>query len=147
MQKSKWLLWAFIGVALFGLTSCEFVLSSAKVETAVLAVDEEGTQPELNPQGQWVFEPDDTFYLIVELTNAPNDTEVRAEWRYIEGAVLQELESTEVQNGTGTVVFSLQPREDRLWELGEYEVRLFVNDDQKKSIKFVVSRGVFEFGA
>ena len=56
------------------LVACEFSATTANVKSATLAADEAGSRPTTT------FEPSDTFYLLVDLANAPDDTTVRAVW-------------------------------------------------------------------
>ena len=80
------------------------------------------------------------FYCTVRLANAPDDTEIKAEWIFLEG----ELDVTDyviyedmiTTGGEGYVVFSLQA--DTLWPRGDYRVILYVDDKESQSIDFTV---------
>ena len=62
-------------LALFAASlACGVSASTANISDAYLARDPEGTDPTT------VFLPDEPFYLIVELANAPDDTVVKAVW-------------------------------------------------------------------
>jgi hypothetical protein len=70
---------------LLWLTACgdrELSFSTANIADARLTKDEAGTQ------ATSTFNPEDTFYLIVDLANAPDSTTVKAEWTAVsvEGA-------------------------------------------------------------
>ncbi len=82
-------------LAIFLVTiACEFSFSSANVENLRLARDEAGQQTTTQ------FEPTDTFYLVGDLSNAPDDTKLKAIWTAVEvegvepNLVIQERELT-----------------------------------------------------
>ena len=58
--------------------ACSFSASTANISEAKMARDPEGKNPTR------VFSPDDTFYCVAELSNAPDDTTVRALWTAVD---------------------------------------------------------------
>lgn len=101
---------------LFLLVACggdgEISVSTANISDARLTKDEEGTR------STTTFAPADTFYLLVDLANAPDDTTVKAEWTAVsaEGADPNTvLDNVELTNGSGTLTFDLQ--NDNPWPL------------------------------
>ena len=54
------------------LSACSFSASTANISDAKMATDKDGKHPTK------VFSPDDTFYCVARLNNAPKDTTVRA---------------------------------------------------------------------
>ena len=123
---------AFLVLAL---SACSFSASSANISSAEMARDQDGKQPTKT------FSPDEPFYCIVELSNAPNDTEVRAVWTAVkaEGADpntrIDEAKST---SGSGQLQFNLS--NEGPWPTGDYKVDLYLNDAKEptKTLKFEV---------
>ena len=82
------------------------------------------------------------IFCSVRLSYAPADTEVKAEWIYVQG----ELEGTEnyliddyslTAEGTVYLSFSLTKPEAG-WPKGEYKVILYVDGEEKLSVPFTV---------
>lgn len=82
------------------------------------------------------------IFCSVKLSYAPPDTEVKAEWIYVQG----ELEGTEnyliddyslTAEGTVYLSFSLTKPEAG-WPKGEYKVILYVGGEEKLSVPFTV---------
>jgi len=112
MSKRFWpmaLVGSFLIAAL--LASCSF-MSTAKIKSVYTARDKDGSSR------TGVFGPNDVFYAVVELDNAPDDTRVKAVWTSVEADGMEpntKLYETEVEAGSGTVAFSLQ--RDIPWEV------------------------------
>ena len=113
--------------------ACEFSASTANIKNAYMARDVEGTDR------TEVFSQADPFYCIVEVANAPDDTNVKAIWYavQVEGTdpnlVIDEYTVT---TGDATVPFTLT--NDSLWPLGTYKVEIYLNDELKETIDFSV---------
>jgi hypothetical protein len=108
--------------------ACSFSASTAIISEAKLARDPEGKEPTR------VFSPDETFYCVAELSNAPDDTNVRALWTAVdvEGANPNtKIDEVSTTGGSGQLQFDLT--NDGPWPVGEYRVELFLNDEQKPS--------------
>jgi hypothetical protein len=123
------------GFLLLVLSACSFSASSANISSAEMARDQEGEQPTKT------FSPDDPFYCIVELSNAPNDTEVRAVWTAVkaEGADPNtRIDEATTTSGTGQLQFNLS--NEGPWPTGDYKVDLYLNDatEPTKTLKFEV---------
>jgi hypothetical protein len=91
-----------------------------------MARDPEGNDPTK------VFSPDETFYCIADLSNAPDDTKVKAVWTAVnvEGVKPDtKIKETSATGGSGQLQFSLT--NDGSWPVGEYKVELFLNDQEK----------------
>jgi hypothetical protein len=82
------------------------------------------------------------IFCSVKLSYAPPDTEVKAEWIYVQG----ELEGVEnhliddyslTAEGTRYLSFSLTKPEAG-WPKGEYKVILYVDGEEKLSVPFTV---------
>lgn len=113
--------------------ACGFSFSTASIGEAIMARDEEGSDPTT------VFEQDDIFYAVVELENAPDDTALKAVWTAVDaddtdpGLVIDEVETTA---GTGSVNFNLT--NDQLWPVGDYKVDIYLNDELSQTLEFEV---------
>ena len=121
-------------VPLLLLTACEFSASTANIGSAILARDEAGTEPTT------AFSPTDTFYLLVELNNAPDDTTVRAVWYAVDvGDVAPAntlIDEATLTSGSGTLTFDLVS--DTQWPPGTYRVELYLNDELSQTLEFSV---------
>jgi len=119
------------------LTACSVRASTANISSAKMSRDEAGKDPTK------AFSPDDTtFYLIAELSNAPEDTTVKAVWTAVdvEGVKpnLKIDESRITADGGGQLTFDLT--NDGPWPVGEYKVDLFLNDGEEpaRTLEFEV---------
>jgi hypothetical protein len=121
----------------FIFSGCSVSASTANISAAKMARDEAGKNPTK------VFSPEDkTFYLIAELSNAPEETAVKALWRAVdvEGVKpnLKIDESRITTDGSGKLIFDLT--NEGPWPVGEYKVDLFLNDDKEpaRTLEFEV---------
>jgi hypothetical protein len=113
--------------------ACSFSASTANISSAALAKDEAGTQPTTT------FAPEDTFYVNVELANAPDDTVVKTVWTAVEveGADPNTpLDETELESGSGTLYFNLT--NSGPWPAGKYKVDIYLNEELDRTLEFVV---------
>jgi hypothetical protein len=124
----------FAAVALLAaVIACGFSASTARITDAFLAADPDGTQP------TETFLPDETFYLLVDLANAPNDTRVRAAWTAVdvEGeAPDTAIDEAELTTGDGRLTFNLA--NDGQWPAGAYKVDVYLNDKLERTLEFAV---------
>ena len=117
------------------LTACSFSASSANISSAKMARDQDGKQP------TETFSPNEQFYCIVELSNAPDDTTVRAVWTAVkaEGAKPNtKIDEAKATGGSGQIQFNLTNQSP--WPTGDYKVDLYLNDAKKptKTLTFKV---------
>jgi hypothetical protein len=113
--------------------ACEFKVSTANIESAVLARDEAGSDRTA------VFAPGDTFYCVVKLANAPDGTTVKAVWTAIEavGAPANtEIDSSELTTGSGELHFQLA--KPGVWPAGRYKVELYLDGKLDRTLEFQV---------
>lgn len=121
-------------IALFAV-ACDFSFSTANIPTAFMSADRDGAQPTT------VYDQDDIFYAIVELTNAPDSTTVTAVWIAVDiegtdpNTTLDEVTAT---SGDTVLTFDLVNAPDLLWPLGQYRVDIFLNDKLNTSLAFEV---------
>lgn len=124
----------FVAVALIAaLIACGFSASTARITNAFLAADPDGTQPTES------FQPDETFYLLVDLANAPDDTQVKAAWTAadVEGEAPDTLiDEAELTTGDGRLTFNLT--NDGPWPAGAYKVDIYLNEKLERTLEFSV---------
>ena len=126
---------ACVAFLIVALSACSFSASSANISSAKMARDPDGKQPTKT------FTPDEPFYCIVELSNAPDDTKVRAEWTAVkaEGAKPNTaIDESKATGGSGQIRFNLTNQGP--WPTGDYKVDLYLNDAKKptKTLEFKV---------
>jgi hypothetical protein len=115
------------------LAACEFEFSTANISDAWLARDSDGKDKTR------VFGTEDTFYCIVRLANAPDDTRVKAVWIAVkcEGAPENyEIGSAVVTSGSGEILHKMTL--PKAWPVGTYKVELHLNDKLTKTLEFRV---------
>jgi hypothetical protein len=135
MNRYKPLIWLVIVLVTLTMPACSFSASTANISDAKMARDPEGNDPTK------VFSPDETFYCVAELSNAPDDTSVRAVWTAIdvEGANPNtKIDEVSTTGGSGQLQFDLTNQGP--WPVGEYKVDLFLNDEQEptRTLEFEV---------
>jgi len=135
MNRYSPLIWLAIVLMMLTMPACSFSASTANINDAKMARDPEGNDPTK------VFSPDETFYCVADLSNAPDDTKVKAVWTAIdvEGAKPDtKIKETSATGGSGQLQFSLT--NDGSWPVGEYKVDLFLNDQEKpaRTLEFKV---------
>ena len=127
-------------IPLLWLAACgnrEISFSTANIADARLAKDEAGTQ------ATTTFNPQDTFYLIVDLANAPDSTTVKAEWTAVSVAGADPntvLDDVILTSGDGILTFDLT--NNTPWPAGEYKVDLYLNEELDRTLTFRVSAGL-----
>lgn len=133
-MKARWSLWlavlALIGAGL----ACSIRVTTAHIRAANLVRDPDGATRTLS------FRPDDTFYLIVELANAPADSEVKVVWVQVgagEDGADRVVGEDVVRSGSGTLVFSAEHPE-RQWRVGDYRAEVYLDGEQTHSLSFRV---------
>jgi hypothetical protein len=120
----------------FTVAACSFNASTAEISEAKMARDPDGKHPTK------VFSPDDRFWCVVYLSNAPDDTKVRAVWTAVDVEAMkpdEELGRVSTKSGSGErLPFSLGNAAP--WPAGDYKVDLYLNDAKKptKTLEFKV---------
>jgi len=131
MKKYKLPLGFTIAFVILTVIACSF--STANIKDATLARDSEGNQPTT------IFASDDTFYCIIELANAPDDTTVESVWIAVEAEGVQAnfvIDQVELISGDGTLTFDLT--NDKPWPTGKYKVDIYLNGKLDRAIQFQV---------
>ena len=86
-----------------------------------------------------VFSPQDTFYVLVDLANAPDDTTVKAAWTAVEAEGVEPnffIDEAEITSGSNTLTFNLS--NDSPWPTGKYKVDLYLNGELDRTLEFEV---------
>ena len=120
---------------LLTMTACSFSASTAKISDAKMARDKDGKQPTKT------FSPDEPFYCVAELSNAPDDTKAKAVWIAVkaEGAKPNtKIDEAKTTSGSGELQFNLTNQGP--WPTGDYKVDLYLNDAKEptKTLPFKV---------
>ncbi len=134
MHKAPWPL-ALAALALIaGALACSIEITTAYVRAANLVRDETGATRTTS------FAPADTFYLLVDLANAPDDSEVRVAWVQAgagEGGGDLVVGEETIRSGSGKVLFSAAHPQQQ-WPVGEYRAEVYLNGDQTHTVPFTV---------
>lgn len=134
MKKNKLQILIIVFVIMFSMLACEVSASTAKITDAYMTPNEDGT-------GNFTeFSANQTFYCVVKVANAPDDTTLKAVWIAVEAEgvdpnfIISEFElTTESEN---EFTFTLQ--NDQLWPSGSYKVEIFMNGTLEKTLEFEV---------
>jgi len=114
--------------------ACGGSVSTANIASAKMAADSDDTQETT------VFSQDQTFYCIVELANAPDDTKLKAVWTGVEVEGEQPdllIDQAEITAGNQNV-FTFDLTNNGLWPAGKYKVDLYLNDKLDQTLEFEV---------
>lgn len=115
--------------------ACSYRFSTATITNATLSRDANGENPTAT------FTPNDTFYFVVDLANAPNDTVIKTAWTAIDtGGNRVLIDEAKITSGSGLLTFDLSS--EKLWPVGNYQVDLFINDKLEQTKKFEVEMPV-----
>ena len=122
-------------LVMIALSACSFSASTANISNAKMATDQNGKHPTK------VFSPDQTFYCVADLNNAPKDTKVKAVWTAIkvQGAKPNtKIDEASTKSGSGQLQFNLT--NNGSWPTGDYKVDLYLNNAKKptKTLTFKV---------
>lgn len=124
---------AALVAVLVGITACEAGFSTANISDAWMSADEAGEQRVTT------YATDAVFYAQVDVSNAPDDTALKASWIAVEvegadpGLVIDEVETTV---GSGVSYFTLT--NDGPWPVGSYKVDIYLNGELDKTLEFSV---------
>jgi hypothetical protein len=121
---------------IFLLYSCTFNVSTANISSTEFAKEVPGGQP---VKIESTYHPGDgPFHLYVVVSNAPEDTRVKAAWFGIDDSNKSILidSNTIIMGNNSQVDFSLSL--PRPWPVGKYKVDLSLNDKFDRSIPFDV---------
>jgi hypothetical protein len=131
-RLSAFLMLTFLAVVL---VACEG--STANIQSATLS---HGFQDNKATDTVTAFAPGDTFHLVVQLANAPDDTKVKVVWTAVDaggGQIKdQKIDEKELTTGSAPIDFTLVP--SGTFPVGKYKVDLYLNSVLNKTIEFQV---------
>jgi hypothetical protein len=113
--------------------ACGFSVSTARITNAFMATDPDGDAP------VQAYFPEETFYLIVDVANAPDDTQVRAVWTAVDVEDTDPdtvIDEAELETSDGRLTFDLTNND--LWPAGLYKVDIYLNDALERTLEFEV---------
>ena len=133
MKRPRLLTWIALALVMMTVVACSG--STANISDAKMARDKDGAD------ATTTFAATDTFYSVVTLANAPDDTQVKAVWTAVSAAGVdpnKQLNETPLTSGSALLNFKLSNQSP--WPTGKYRVDLFLNDqkDPVKSLDFEV---------
>ncbi len=134
MKATKIQILFVVAILLLSALACGGSFSTANIESAWMAADEDGTNRTT------VFNQEAVFYAMVDLRNAPDDTKLKAVWTVVDGEETEpnlQLNETEITSGDALVHFQLE-NTDYLWPKGQYKVDIYLNDTLDQTLVFEV---------
>ena len=123
----------FVSIAFLS-AACEFSVSTANIKDAYMAREVNG-----QPEKTTVFSQDETFYCLVNLANAPDDTTMSASWFVVKAEGMDDnylIDEADIIQGSGEITFDLS--NDMLWPAGSYRVDITLNEELNQSLEFEV---------
>ena len=134
MKTTKTQILFVAAILLASVLACGGSFSTANIESAWMATDEEGANRTT------VFSQEAVFYALVDLKNAPDDTKLKAVWTVVDAEETEPnllLNETEITSGDALVHFQLE-NTDYLWPKGQYKVEIYLNDTLDQTLTFEV---------
>jgi hypothetical protein len=131
-QNNLRVVFSILTIALATL-ACEFSASTANIDDAYMARDNQGAERTT------VFAQDAIFYCIVQLANAPDDTAVKVVWYAVNAQDTEPnllIDEVETTGGDGIIPFNLT--NNGLWPLGTYKAEIYLNGTLDRTLNFEV---------
>ena len=127
-----------LAVAALALSACGFSISTANIQDATLAKGYDNGNA-VDPTNVFAAE-DQEIHLVVNVGNAPDDTNVKTVWSMVavagyEPAVLYEKPLT-LNSGETVAHFTLTS--DQPWPAGSYKVEVYLNDKLDRTLEYEV---------
>lgn len=133
MNKHTTKIILILAMLMLAILACEASASTANIKDAMMARDAEGTQLTT------VFTPEETFYCLVDLANAPDDTTLKAIWTAVQTDGSEPdtfIYESEITRGSGSIYFELSSSIP--WPKGTYKVDIYLNGELDRTIEFEV---------
>jgi len=129
-----------LAVVVLALSACGFSFSTANIQDATLGRGYDNGSV-VDPTTVFAQE-DQEIQLVVNVANAPDDTQVKAVWSIVDVAgheptVLYESPLT-LNSEENVAHFSLT--NDQPWPAGKYKVEIYLNDKPDKTIEYEVEK-------
>jgi len=131
MRFPRWPAGAAVLLLVLSALACQVSVSTARLDNVKLYKDPDRQTKTTG------YAPGDTFYCILDLKNAPDDTTVKATWSSVSASGDTLIDEYELTTGSGVLTFQLTPPEAG-WPKGNYRVDLFLNGKKKVTIEFKV---------
>ena len=131
MKKQYWMIFLALAALAFATLACDFSVSTASISSAILTPDKASTTETAT------FSPDQGFYLVVNLSSAPDSTKVKAVWYAVDDAgKATQLVDKEIVGSGSPIIFSAT--NSNPWPAGKYKVELYLNDKLERTKEFSV---------
>ena len=136
MRKSRLGIAAVVALVIVVLAFAvyKFFIATADIRDAYMARDAAGVERVT------VFSPDDIFYCIVELENAPAWTKVKVAWYAVDAENVKPntlIDEYEVTSADSTLPFNLVSNNGP-WPKGAYRARVYLNGWPVRTLNFEV---------
>jgi hypothetical protein len=116
--------------------ACRIDVSTSYISDVHMTRDPEGTEP---VGLGYAYTPGDTFYASVQLADAEGQESVRVVWTVKDVAGIEPgtvLNEETIESGNGVLIFQLAPEDT--WQVGKYQIDVYLNDDHEKTAEFRV---------
>ena len=132
MNKRFLMIFLAISMLMLASIACESSVSTANITSVVLTADKDA------PTDTTTFTPDQTFYAVVTVANAPDSTKVKAVWSTVDDAgKATQIAEKEIVGSNSSITFDATNTAGP-WPAGKYRVEIFLNDKSNKTIEFTV---------
>ena len=132
MNKRFLLIGLAIGMLVLASLACDASVSTAAISSATLTADT------ATGAATTTFTPDQTFYCVVVLANAPDTTKVKAVWYTVDDAGTATKIAEKEIVGSGSPINFNASNNAGPWPVGKYRVEIYLNDAVNKTIDFSV---------
>jgi len=120
------------------LAACSFSITTANYTDLAVAADVDENNGPIGVTNTFAVDSP-MVYVTGLLKNAPEGTVITSEWYYLESDpdTFIDRASYESVDTTNSFDFSLS-KPNAGWPLGEYEVKLYIDDEYKETVTFKV---------
>ena len=130
MTKRFWSIVMVVVTLALASLACEFSASTASIQSAKLTADPKGGS------ATTTFASNQAFYYVVEMSNAPDSTKVKAVWSFIDNGNAQQFVEKEIVGSGSPITFSATNANP--WPAGKYKVELYLDDKLNRTDEFSV---------
>jgi len=134
MKTNRYVVMGISMVLMTILLACSFSASTANIKEAYMAREVNGTV-----EATTTFAPDEIFYCLVNVANAPDDTVTKAAWYAVDVPGVEAnylIDETEIAGG-GDITFDLS--NDQYWPDGKYKVEIYLDGELDTTLEFSVN--------
>jgi hypothetical protein len=111
---------------------------SKELEVAAVMIGKRIGQNDLITEPTFQFAPNDTVYISVSTTGAPDSATLATKWRFQTGEVLDSSSKTIQPEGEDATEFHVT--RPKGWRVGTYSVTVYADGDSVDSKAFVVKK-------